>query len=83
MSPFPPSEPGLNDIASLLDILHRGLNDENILVRVSIDGGGGFLKNFLSLFDLNSLASNTEKGFAKKFKDSGVKKVNSWNYTCS
>ena len=44
-------------------------------MRVGIDGGGGFLKICLSLFDLSLLASNTEKGFAKKFKDSGVKKV--------
>ena len=38
-----------NDIANLIDkvILHRELNNENVLVRVGLDGGGGFLIFFL------------------------------------
>ena len=54
--------------------MHRELNNENVLVE--LDGGGGFLEICLSTFDITSLAtSNTGKGFAKRFKDSGVKNV--------
>ena len=64
-----------NDISKLIEkiILHRSLNEENVFVRVGLDGGGGFLKVCLSLFDLT--ASPSKNVLAKKFKDSGVKKV--------
>ena len=42
---------------------------------LSVDGGSGYLKICLSLFDVTSLTSNSEKGFVKKFKETGVKKV--------
>ena len=46
-----------------------------ILIRIGLDGGGGFLKICLSLFDLYASESKSTKTLSKKFKDSGVKKV--------
>ena len=47
-----------------------------MLVRIGLDGGGGFMKICLSVFDMNC-AQNREyrKRLGEKFKDSGVKKV--------
>ena len=65
-----------NDLDGLIDkvIRCRNLHEDNTLICIGIDGGGGFLKICLSIFDLNEPSSST-KTLAKKFKDSGVKKV--------
>ena len=42
-------------------------------MRVGLDSGGGFLKVCMSIFNLSGTTS--QKVSAKKFKDSGVKKV--------
>ena len=65
-----------NNICGLIDKIfeERGLDGENALLRIGLDGGGGFLKVCMSVFDLRGSFSNT-KTLSKKFKDSGVKKV--------
>ena len=56
-------------------ILRRKLNEESVLVRVGLNGGGGFLKVCLSILDLNASSLPLKNESAKKFRDSGVKKV--------
>ena len=43
-----------NNINTLIDkiIEESSLNEENILIRIGLDGGGGFVKTCLSLFDI-------------------------------
>ena len=55
----------------------RCLAKENALIRIGLDGGGGFLKVCSSIFDVEApISSALQSGrFGKKFKDSGVKKV--------
>lgn len=52
-------------------IEHRGLSSESALIKVGIDGGGGFLKICLSIFDMSLTADASHRAL---FKDSGVKK---------
>ena len=56
-------------------IKSRGLDVSTTLIRIELDGGGGFIKIFLSLFDLYATESVSKKLLCKKFKNSGVKKV--------
>ena len=46
-----------------------------MLVRIGIDGGGGFLKICMSIFGINYPFPQVKNGIAKMFKESGVKKV--------
>ena len=64
-----------NAVTNLKDkvIEKRQLDKENTLVRIGLDGDGGFLKVCMSIFNLSKTTS--QKVSAKKFKDSGVKKV--------
>ena len=67
-----------NDLPKFVDLVlqKRSLeNSESLLVKVGIDGGGGFLKICLSVFDMDNLVSGNKVGLSKKFKDSGIKKV--------
>ena len=49
---------------------------DSVLIRIGIDGGGGFLKICMSIFDMNNpFPSAQEGGIGKKFKESGVKKI--------
>ena len=50
-------------------------NSESLLVKVEIEGRGGFRKTHLSVFDMDILISGSKVGLFKKFKDSRVKKV--------
>ena len=61
-----------NDIQSLIDkvIAERNLPADDALVRVGIDGGGGFLKICVSIFDIHNQHSTSTN-----FKDSGVKRI--------
>ena len=42
-----------NNISGLIDkvLVERGLNKDDVLIRGGLDGGGGFLKVCISLFD--------------------------------
>ena len=53
-------------------IEERELDENDLLVRVGLDGGGGFVKVCLSLFNLCS--DRPSKILYKKLKDSGVRK---------
>ena len=53
----------------------RKIDKKDALIRVGLDGGGGFLKICLSAFDIKSSEPVKGNKMAKKFKDSGVKKV--------
>ena len=67
-----------NDLPKFIDLVlqKRSLEDcESLLIKVGIDGGGGFLKICLGVFDMDNLVSDLKVGMSKKFKDSGVKKV--------
>ena len=67
-----------NDIPRLVDLVLEKRSLENChspLIKISIDGGGGFLKFCMSIFDIDNLVSKNKTGLSKKFKDSGVKKV--------
>ena len=46
-----------------------------IIISVGIDGGGGFLKICMSIFDINDPFPHAQSGLAKKFIESGVKRV--------
>ena len=65
-----------NAISSFIDevMQSRGLDASTTLIRIGLDGGGGFLKICFSLFDLYASESKSTKTLSKKFKDSGVKK---------
>ena len=70
-----------NDLNGLVDrIIEKSeINEENMLVRIGLDGGGGFMKICLSMFDFSDTAdkssSNGGKCLKEWFKNSGVKKV--------
>ena len=53
----------------------RGLDVNTTLIRIGLDGGGGFIKKCLSLLNLYTTESVSKKKLCKKFKNSGVKKV--------
>lgn len=60
-------------------VKHRNLNKDDLHIRVGIDGGGGFLKIGLSVFELvDSPTSCTRRkltsGLSCQFKHSGVKR---------
>ena len=49
-----------NDLPRLVDLVlkKRSLEDCNsLLIKIGIDGGGGFLKFYMSVFDINNLVS--------------------------
>ena len=64
-----------NDVAGLIDyvVAKRTINQESMLIRIGMDGGGGFMKVSLSLFDMLQPEQSSGKILIKKFKNSGVK----------
>ena len=53
----------------------RQIEENKSLIKISIDGGGGFLKVCLSIFDIdNPYQSTSSSSMSKMFKDSGVKR---------
>lgn len=58
------------DLSAFVDnvITERNIDTSEMILKIGIDGGGGFLKVTLSVFDLNESVNTT------KTKDSGVKK---------
>ena len=66
------------DLNALTDAILRKRGREeadSLLIKISIDGGGGFLKICQSIFDINDLLPKTNSAMSKKFLESGVKKV--------
>ena len=58
----------------------------DMLIKIRMDGVGGFMKMCMSIFELNSNNQGETSGYGKrlgeKFKDSGVKK-NDGNRNCT
>ena len=68
-----------NNINTLIDriIEKRSLNEENILIRIGLDGGGGFVKMCLSVFNMEEKKGEVwrTKRLGERFVDSGIKKA--------
>ena len=71
-----------NDLNGLVDkiIKERNIDETNMLIRIDLDGGGGFMKICLSIFDLNENEQNGDqtgegKRLKERFKNSGVKRL--------
>ena len=62
------------DLESFIDfvIQERGLQSDSVLIKIGIDGGGGFLKCCLSIFD--PVMDGQSRKNDRDFKNSGVKK---------
>ena len=67
-----------NDVSGFIDLILEKRDrewGENILLRIGLDGGGGFFKIMLSVFDKDDPYPNVNTALSKKFKESGVKKA--------
>ena len=67
-----------NNLTGLIDEILRKrqrVEDESLLIKISIDGGGGFLKICLSIFDINDPLPKANNSIGKRFLESGVKRV--------
>ena len=61
-----------NDLKGVIDIMleKRGLERENMLIRIGIDCGGKFMKVCSSIFDVEAPIPAFQSGqCVKKFKD--------------
>ena len=47
----------------------------SVLIRIGIDGSGGFLKICMSIFDINNPFPCVQGGISRKLKESGVQKI--------
>ena len=61
-------------------IQERNIEEKNMLIRIGFDGGGGFMKICLSIYDLSENQQNddqtgTWKRLRERFKNSSVKKL--------
>lgn len=65
------------DLPRLVDIIleKRQRKRDQVMIKISIDGGGGFLKICLSIFDKDDPTSISDGALSKKFMESGVKKI--------
>ena len=45
------------------------------MIKISIDGGGGFPNICTSIFDIDNPIPKISNAFSKKFLESGVKKI--------
>ena len=67
-----------NDLPTLIDavIQYRILSDDD-MIRIGLDGGGGFIKVILSVFKFGEEESEQRRSLelATRFKDSSVKKA--------
>ena len=59
-----------NDLNGLVDriIEKREINEENLLVRIGLNGGGGCMKICLSMFDLSDTADKSSSNGGKRLK---------------
>ena len=62
--------------ALIVTILQKWQRDrQSVLIKLSIDQGGGFLKLCLSIFNITDPCLNSSSGLSKKFLESGVKRL--------
>ena len=67
-----------SNLTGLIDEIlskRKRVDGESILVKISIDGGGGFRKMCLSVFDIHDPLPKANNAMSKKFLEFGVKKV--------
>ena len=62
---------GCNDLNALIKrvIEERGINESNMLIRIGMDGGGGFMKMWMSIFQLNSNNQGETSGYGKRIQE--------------
>ena len=66
------------DVSKFVDVILEKRDrewGESLLLRVGIDGGGGFFKICLSIFDKDDPFPRIKSNLSRKLKESGVKKV--------
>ena len=63
--------PGLVDVV----LEKRQREKDSVLIKLSVDGGGGFLKICLSIFNIDNPTPIASSGLSRKFLESGVKKI--------
>ena len=67
--------------SNLSDLIEKVMQErqrkdgDSILIKISIDGGGGFLKFGTSIFDIDDPSPKVYSGMANKFLESGVKRA--------
>ena len=54
-------------------ILERNIEEKNVLIRIGLDEGGGFMKICLSIFDLNENQKNDDQTGTGKRLRKGLK----------
>ena len=66
-----------SDLPGLINkvIEKRQRERDSVLVKISIDGDGGFLKICASVFDVDDPVPKMSGALSKKFLESGVKKI--------
>ena len=67
-----------SNLSSLIDEIlskRKRVDDESILIKISIDAGGGFLKICLSIFDIHDPLPKADHAMSKRFLESGLKRV--------
>ena len=66
-----------SDLPGLINkvIEKRQRERDSVLIKISIDGGGGFLKIYASVFDIDDPIPKMSGVLSKKFLKSGVKKI--------
>jgi hypothetical protein len=50
------------------------IDDDSLMIKIGLDGGGEFMKVCLSVFNVTEPSTSKAMSLAKKFKNSGVKK---------
>ena len=67
-----------SNLPNLVDLILKKRsreNSESLLIRVGMDGRGGFLNICMSIFDIDEPVSANKTSLSKMFKDPSVKKV--------
>lgn len=66
-----------NDLEALVQkiIEERSIREDDMLIRIGMDGGGGFMKICLSIFNLNEGDESEQIRMTARFKNSGVKRT--------
>ena len=65
------------DLLGLIDMVleKRERERDSVLIKISVDGGGGFLKICASIFEIDDPTPRVSGALSKKFLESGVKKI--------
>ena len=66
-----------SDLPGLIDMVleKRERERDSVLIKISVDGGGGFLKICASIFEIDDPTPRVSGALSKKFLESGVKKI--------